>query len=71
MNCFDCAESDWLTPAVAVCHDCGAAVCADAGSASARRKAAARCGARPVRLCSDSIVPVSIVGGVTCRVGSI
>ena len=29
MNCFDCAEADWLTPAVAVCHDCGAAVCAD------------------------------------------
>ena len=29
MNCFDCAAADWLTPAVAVCHDCGAAVCAD------------------------------------------
>ena len=29
MNCFDCAAADWPTPAVAVCHDCGAAVCAD------------------------------------------
>jgi len=29
MNCFDCAAADWPTGAVAVCHDCGAAVCAD------------------------------------------
>ena len=28
MNCYDCATQDRLTrPAVAVCHDCGAAVC--------------------------------------------
>ncbi len=30
MNCLDCATLDQLThPAVAVCRDCGAAVCAD------------------------------------------
>ena len=28
MNCYDCATQDRLArPAVAVCHDCGAAVC--------------------------------------------
>jgi len=28
VNCYDCATQDRLTrPAVAVCHDCGAAVC--------------------------------------------
>ena len=28
MNCYDCATQDHLArPAVAVCHDCGAAVC--------------------------------------------
>ena len=36
MNCFDCAEAEWLTPAVAVCHDCGAAVCADHAVSFAR-----------------------------------
>jgi len=30
MNCFDCTTQDCITrPAVAVCHDCGAAVCGD------------------------------------------
>lgn len=29
MNCFDCADADRLAPAVAVCQDCGAAVCVD------------------------------------------
>ena len=29
MNCFDCALAGAVTPALAVCHDCGAAVCAD------------------------------------------
>ena len=29
MNCFDCAFVGAVTPALAVCHDCGAAVCAD------------------------------------------
>lgn len=30
MNCFDWATLDQLSrPAIAVCHDCGAAVCAD------------------------------------------
>ena len=27
MNCFDCAIEDRSEPAVAVCTDCGAAVC--------------------------------------------
>jgi hypothetical protein len=28
VNCFDCSTQDHLArPAVAVCHDCGAAVC--------------------------------------------
>jgi len=30
MNCYDCATLDHLTrAAVGVCHECGAAVCAD------------------------------------------
>ncbi len=29
MNCFDCATTGVVAPAVAVCHDCGAGVCAD------------------------------------------
>ena len=29
MNCLDCAANDQVTPAVGVCHDCGAGVCAD------------------------------------------
>jgi hypothetical protein len=27
MNCFDCTLAEVTTPAIAVCHDCGAAVC--------------------------------------------
>jgi hypothetical protein len=27
MNCFDCTLAEATTPAIAVCHDCGAAVC--------------------------------------------
>ena len=29
MNCYDCAPHHNATAAVAVCHDCGAAVCPD------------------------------------------
>ena len=29
MNCYDCLESGRVTPAVAVCTSCGAAVCAN------------------------------------------
>lgn len=29
MNCLDCATNDQVTPAVGVCHDCGAGVCVD------------------------------------------
>ncbi len=29
MNCFDCAALAHPVPAVAVCLDCGAAICAD------------------------------------------
>jgi hypothetical protein len=29
MNCFDCNLSGDTTPAIAVCHDCGAGVCPD------------------------------------------
>jgi hypothetical protein len=29
MNCYDCHHSGAAAPAVAVCHDCGAGVCAE------------------------------------------
>ena len=29
MNCYDCNNHGNDTPAVAVCHDCGAGLCAD------------------------------------------
>ena len=29
MNCLDCAANGQVTPAVGVCHDCGAGVCVD------------------------------------------
>jgi len=29
MNCYDCANHHTATPAVAICHDCGAGVCPD------------------------------------------
>jgi hypothetical protein len=29
MNCYDCTAHGHATPAVAVCLDCGVAVCAD------------------------------------------
>ena len=29
MNCFDCSVYGRATPAVAICHDCGAAICAE------------------------------------------
>lgn len=29
MNCFDCAAYGITTPAVAICTDCGAGLCAD------------------------------------------
>lgn len=29
MNCYDCSAVGESSPAVAVCHDCGAVVCAD------------------------------------------
>jgi hypothetical protein len=29
MNCLDCASNDRVTPAVGICHDCGAGVCVD------------------------------------------
>ena len=29
MNCYDCAQHGETTPAIAICHDCGAGVCAD------------------------------------------
>ena len=29
MNCLDCTLAGTTTPAVATCHSCGAAVCAD------------------------------------------
>ncbi|MFZ0013212.1 MAG: DUF2180 family protein [Acidimicrobiia bacterium] len=32
MNCYECAQSGLTTPAVAVCHDCGAGVCPDHAS---------------------------------------
>lgn len=32
MNGFDCATIDTITPAVAICHDCGAGVCAQHAS---------------------------------------
>lgn len=35
MNCYDCATHDSATPAVAICHDCGAGVCPDHAVATA------------------------------------
>ena len=29
MNCLDCADNNPSTPAVGVCHSCGAGVCMD------------------------------------------
>ena len=29
MNCFDCALAKVVTPAVGICHDCGAGVCVE------------------------------------------
>ena len=38
MNCLDCLADDELAaPAVAVCHECGAAVCARHARVSVRR----------------------------------
>ena len=37
MNCFDCAALDTTTAAVALCVDCGAAVCAAHAHVTARR----------------------------------
>jgi hypothetical protein len=36
MNCYDCATHHTATAAVAVCHDCGAAVCPDHAATTAR-----------------------------------
>jgi hypothetical protein len=36
MNCFDCAALGRLSVAVAVCSDCGAAVCHDHAHVAAR-----------------------------------
>lgn len=36
MNCFDCAAHDRTAAAVAVCADCGAAVCQDHAHVTAR-----------------------------------
>lgn len=32
MNCYDCAQSGHTKPALAICHDCGAGLCADHGT---------------------------------------
>lgn len=37
MNCFDCAATDTTQPAVAICHDCGAGICADHAVTQVRR----------------------------------
>ena len=37
MNCYDCAINHVMTPAVAVCHDCGAGICADHATTAAHR----------------------------------
>ena len=37
MNCFDCAALDKSTPAVAVCADCGAALCLHHAHVTPRR----------------------------------
>ena len=29
MNCYDCHRSGDTTAAIAICHDCGAALCSD------------------------------------------
>jgi hypothetical protein len=36
MNCFDCSASDRSTEAVAICSGCGAAVCLDHATVTAR-----------------------------------
>lgn len=29
MNCYDCHQTGDATPAIGVCHDCGAGICAE------------------------------------------
>lgn len=50
MNCFDCATSGSATIAVAVCADCGAAVCHDHAHAAIRRLTRMAAINRPVRV---------------------
>jgi hypothetical protein len=37
MNCYDCAAQAMTTPAVAICVDCGVALCLEHADVSARR----------------------------------
>jgi hypothetical protein len=37
MNCLECALQDRATPAVGLCHDCGAGVCLDHAAISERQ----------------------------------
>ena len=37
MNCYDCSIDGTTLPAVAVCHDCGAAVCTNHAITTVRR----------------------------------
>ena len=59
MNCYDCANHHTATPAVAICHDCGAGVCPDHAITTAIRFGAATMEAqdqtnqRFIQFCSD------------------
>ncbi len=81
MNCFDCATIDSTQPAVAICHDCGAGVCADHAVSEAKRLT--RTGglgmAIPVeppartircRTCDDALRALRNTGGVRRRTAS-
>ena len=75
MNCYDCATTTGTTAAaVAICHDCGAGVCADHATNESRQLARmvplgrhipVEPAARIIRCptCSAAVAAVQAVGG--------
>lgn len=48
MNCLDCQDSSTQAPAIGVCHQCGAAVCAEHVVVQSKRLSCLRAVARVV-----------------------